>query len=176
MYGEAPEQFLASLEQLLQRVHQEGLPARTRQEIEIAPFDEAARMVRLVDVVAVPSFGFSGGRSCRSEACVSPSKESRRRSRQRGGGSRRLRRSVFSAPVRPAPADRATCRIRKRRFRHSLHASWSSASATTLAANFFTRRGAAYCRSGGVRAAWVSKTADSARRTRRLPQSNRGRK
>ena len=78
MHGEAPEQLLASLEQLLQRVHQEGLPARTRQEIEIAPFDEAARMVRLVDVVAVPRSDFpEGGHAGRKHASRHPKRVGR---------------------------------------------------------------------------------------------------
>ena len=81
VYGEAPEQFLASLEQLLQRVHQKGLaePARTRQEIVLAPLDEAARMVRLVDVVAVhPPDLPEGGKAGRKHASRHPDRMGRR--------------------------------------------------------------------------------------------------
>ena len=95
MRGEAPEQLLASLEQLLQRVHQKGLaePARTRQEIVLAPLDEAARMVRLVDVVAVhlPDLP-EGGQAGRKHASRHPDRMGRRagvvkrkRSEARGG-------------------------------------------------------------------------------------------
>ncbi len=72
VHGEAPEQLLASLEQLLQRVHQQGLaePARTRQKIILTTLDKAAHMVRLVDVVAVhlpPDFP-EGGQADRQHA------------------------------------------------------------------------------------------------------------
>ena len=80
VHGEAPEQLLASLEQLLQRVHQQGLaePARTRQEIVLAPLDEAARMVRLVDVVAVhPPDLPEGGHAGRKHASRHPKRVGR---------------------------------------------------------------------------------------------------
>ena len=80
VHGEAPEQLLAPLEQLLQRVHQEGLaePARTRQEIVIAPFDKAAQMLRLVDVVAVPRPDFlEGGHADRKHAFHHPGRVGR---------------------------------------------------------------------------------------------------
>ena len=81
VHGEAPEQLLASLEQLLQRVHQKSLaePARTRQEIVLAAFDETARMVRLVDVVAAhpPDFP-EGGHADRKQAFRHPKRLGRR--------------------------------------------------------------------------------------------------
>ncbi len=80
VHGEAPEQLLASLEQLLQRVHQQALaePARTRQEIVLAPLDEAARVLRLVDVVAVhfPDFP-EGGHAGRKHAFRHPKRVGR---------------------------------------------------------------------------------------------------
>ncbi len=111
VHGEAPEQLLAPLEQLLQRVHQQGLaePARARQEIVIAPFDEAAHMVRLVDVVAVhPPDLPERGKTGRKHA----SRHSGRVGHRTGVVKRkRLRRAILCRPPRGrlppfAPPDR----------------------------------------------------------------------
>ena len=103
MHGEAPEQLFASLEQFLQRVHQQGLaePARTRQEIVIAPFDEAAQMLRLVDVVAVPRPDLpEGGHADRKHASRHPSKVgSRAGAVKESAVARRLRRAA-ATPAR----------------------------------------------------------------------------